>query len=98
MIINSNKIGLDKLGIIDLQNVCYNFSSKALVEDIVKNGEGIIGIGYRVSGEAGKANVLVNPLSVLTPGFLRRVFEIGIGLGDVDNDPLPELDEPDLTE
>lgn len=63
-----------------------------------RRGEGIIGIGYRVSGEAGKANVLVNPLSVLTPGFLRRVFEIGIGLGDVDNDPLPELDEPDLTE
>ena len=51
-----------------------------------------------VSGEAGKANVLVNPLSVLTPGFLRRVFEIGIGLGDGDKDPLPELEEPDLTE
>ena len=44
MIINSNKIGLDKLGILDLQNVCYNFSSKALVEDIVKNGEGIVGM------------------------------------------------------
>ena len=63
-----------------------------------RRGEGIIGIGYRVSGEAGKANVLVNPLSVLTPGFLRRVFEIGIGLGDGDKDPLPELEEPDLTE
>ena len=63
-----------------------------------RRGEGIIGIGYRVSGESGKANVLVNPLSVLTPGFLRRMFEIGIGLGDGDKDPLPELDEPDLTE
>lgn len=63
-----------------------------------RRGEGIIGIGYRVSGEAGKANVLVNPLSVLTPGFLRRVFEIGIGLGDSDKDLLPELEEPDLTE
>ena len=61
-----------------------------------RRGEGVIGIGYRVSGEAGKANVLVNPLSVLTPGFLRRVFEIGIGLGDGDKDPLPEMKEPDL--
>ena len=61
-----------------------------------RRGEGVIGIGYRVSGEAGKANVLVNPLSVLTPGFLRRVFEIGIGLGDGDKDPLPEMEEPDL--
>ncbi|HAT07908.1 MAG TPA: hypothetical protein DCS39_01475 [Rhodobiaceae bacterium] len=61
-----------------------------------RRGEGVIGIGYRVSGEAGKANVLVNPLSVLTPGFLRRVFEIGIGLGDGDKDSLPEMEEPDL--
>ena len=61
-----------------------------------RRGEGVIGIGYRVSGEAGKANVLVNPLSVLTPGFLRRVFEIGIGLGDGDKDPLPEMEKPDL--
>lgn len=63
-----------------------------------RRGEGILGIGYRVSGEAGKANVLVNPLSVLTPGFLRRIFEIGIGLEDGDTHPLPELEEPDLTE
>jgi hypothetical protein len=41
---------------------------------------------------------LVNPLSVLTPGFLRRIFEIGIGLDDGDTQPLPELEEPDLTE
>ncbi len=44
MIIKSNKIGLEKLGFIDLDNICYNFSSKALVEDIVKNGEGIVGM------------------------------------------------------
>ena len=44
MIINSNKIGLDSLGIKNLDNVCYNFSSKALVKDIVGNGEGVIGM------------------------------------------------------
>ena len=63
-----------------------------------RRGEGVLGIGYRVSGDAGKANVLVNPLSVLTPGFLRRIFEIGIGLDNDDTQPLPELEEPDLTE
>jgi hypothetical protein len=63
-----------------------------------RRGEGVLGIGYRVSGEAGKANVLVNPLSVLTPGFLRRIFEIGIGLDNDDTQPLPELEEPDLAE
>jgi hypothetical protein len=63
-----------------------------------RRGEGILGIGYRVSGEAGKANILVNPLSVLTPGFLRRIFEIGIGLGDSEQRASPDLDEPDLTE
>ena len=63
-----------------------------------RRGEGVLGIGYRVSGEAGKANVLVNPLSVLTPGFLRRIFEIGIGLDNDDTQPLPALEEPDLTE
>jgi len=63
-----------------------------------RRGEGIIGIGYRVAGENGKANVLVNPLSVLTPGVFRRIFELGIGLGERDEEINPELDELDLTE
>ena len=44
MIINSNKLGLDKLGIRNFDNICYNLSSKALVEDIVNNGEGVVGM------------------------------------------------------
>ena len=44
MIIKSTTIGLDRLGIQTLNNVCYNFSSKDLVTDIVNNGEGIIGM------------------------------------------------------
>ncbi len=63
-----------------------------------RRGEGIIGIGYRVSGENGKANVLVNPLSVLTPGVFRRIFELGIGLGERGEELNPDLDEPDLTD
>ena len=44
MIVKSKRLGLDKLGIKNLNNVCYNFSSKELVTDIVDNGEGIIGM------------------------------------------------------
>ena len=35
MITQSDRIGLDRLGIDNLDNICYNFSSKELVTDIV---------------------------------------------------------------
>lgn len=63
-----------------------------------REGEGLLGIGYRMTGEGGKANVLVNPLSVLTPGVFRRIFELGIGLPDDIDDRIPELPDEDLTE
>ena len=44
MITQSDRIGLDRLGIDNLDNICYNFSSKKLVTDIVDNGEGLIGM------------------------------------------------------
>tara|TARA_X000000950_G_scaffold231247_1_gene279735 strand:- start:229 stop:1851 length:1623 start_codon:yes stop_codon:yes gene_type:complete len=44
MITQSDRIGLDRLGIHNLDNICYNFSSKELVADIVDNGEGLIGM------------------------------------------------------
>jgi hypothetical protein len=42
---------------------------------VSKKGEGIIGMSYKVSGNADEPKVDVNPLSVLTPGILRRIFE-----------------------
>ena len=44
MKINSSKLGLDKIDILDLQNVYVNRSSQDLVKDIVANGEGIVGL------------------------------------------------------
>ena len=38
MITQSDRIGLDRLGIDNLDNICYNFSSEELVTDIVDNG------------------------------------------------------------
>lgn len=40
-----------------------------------KQGEGIIGMTYSVSGNADEPSVSVNPLSALAPGILRRIFE-----------------------
>ncbi len=40
-----------------------------------KQGEGIIGMTYSVTGNADEPNVSVNPLSALAPGILRRLFE-----------------------
>ncbi|HYM33731.1 MAG TPA: AsmA-like C-terminal domain-containing protein [Candidatus Cybelea sp.] len=40
-----------------------------------REGEGIIGITYSVSGAASDPQVSVNPLSALAPGILRRMFE-----------------------
>ena len=37
-------------------------------------GEGIFAVAYRVTSEDGEPRVTVNPLSTLTPGFLREVI------------------------
>lgn len=43
-------------------------------------GEGILGVTYRVTGEIEDPEVSVNPLSILAPGFLRGLF--GVPRGD----------------
>ena len=44
MKVNGNELGLDQLGLIDLKNVYRNLSIPELVDDIVINGEGLIGM------------------------------------------------------
>jgi len=39
-----------------------------------KKGEGIFALSYTVKGEFDKTQIAVNPLSALTPGFLRGIF------------------------
>lgn len=48
-----------------------------IIGDILVNreGEGVVALSYTVSGEAAAPMVTVNPLSALTPGVLRRMFE-----------------------
>jgi len=44
MKMNGNDLGLDQLGLTNLTNVHRNLPVKELVDDIVKNGEGVIGL------------------------------------------------------
>ena len=44
MNMNGNELGLDQLGLLDLINVHRNLTVKELVDDIVINGEGVIGL------------------------------------------------------
>ncbi len=41
-----------------------------------ERGEGVFGVYYKVKGESSDPNVLVNPLSILTPGVFRKIFNI----------------------
>ncbi|MBV9330336.1 MAG: AsmA-like C-terminal domain-containing protein, partial [Alphaproteobacteria bacterium] len=41
---------------------------------VSKKGEGIFGVTYSVQGNADQPSVTVNPLAMLTPGILRRLF------------------------
>jgi AsmA-like C-terminal region len=40
-----------------------------------RHGEGIFGITFAVQGATSNPNVLVNPMSLVAPGFLRQLFE-----------------------
>lgn len=37
--------------------------------------EGVFGITYRITGRASQPRLMVNPLSAVTPGLLRKIFE-----------------------
>lgn len=59
-------------------------------------GEGILGVNYRLSGSLEDPQFSVNPLSALAPGFLRNLFNLpagdsGSGEGEQDTnfDPFP---------
>ncbi|HUE66474.1 MAG TPA: AsmA-like C-terminal domain-containing protein [Rhizomicrobium sp.] len=52
-------------------------SNIPLLGDILasKQGEGIFGVTYSATGNMEQPNISTNPLSMLTPGILRRIFE-----------------------
>jgi hypothetical protein len=40
-----------------------------------RENEGVLGITYAVQGKTSNPDVVVNPISMLAPGFLRQIFE-----------------------
>jgi hypothetical protein len=50
---------------------------------VSRRGEGVFGMTYSINGSAGEPRVGVNPVSALTPGILRRIFE-----------PVPQREAP----
>ena len=61
---------------IDMQGVLSPVYFLNALGRIVSNreGEGLIGFNFLLSGPSDEPVVQVNPLSVLTPGFLRDIF------------------------
>ncbi|MBK8544154.1 MAG: hypothetical protein IPL62_11765 [Caulobacteraceae bacterium] len=53
---------------------------------VSRRGEGVFGMTYSINGHAGEPRVGVNPVSALTPGILRRIFE-----------PVPQRETPTTT-
>jgi uncharacterized protein YhdP len=42
-----------------------------------RQGEGVVGITFAIKGKLEDPAVLVNPMSVMTPGIFRQIFEFG---------------------
>ncbi len=61
-----------------------------LIGLLVDNG-GIFAVTYKLNGPAQDAKILVNPLSIFTPGFTRNVFEI------FDTSVKPDSDSTSIT-
>jgi hypothetical protein len=63
--------------IVPLYGLNSIFEDVPLVSDILgsRDGEGIFAVTYGVKGEVDELRVAVNPISMLTPGFLRKIFQ-----------------------
>ena len=47
-----------------------------LIGGLITGGEnqGVLAVSYQISGQLGAPNISVNPVSLLTPGFIRELF------------------------
>jgi hypothetical protein len=59
-----------------------------------RKGEGVFGVTYAMKGPLDDPTLMVNPLSVLTPGILRRIFEFTPAKAPPQDEPQPEAAAP----
>lgn len=75
--INQDKGTIDVSGTFVPMSAINGFFSKIpLIGDLLTGGKngGVIAATYAMSGKSDNPTMFVNPLSVLTPGFLRSIF------------------------
>jgi len=71
----------DQIGLTGTMVPAYGINSMLgavpILGDILasRKGEGVFGVTYSMKGPLDDPTLTVNPLSVLTPGILRRIFE-----------------------
>ena len=93
--IDFNEDAIDLTGVVVPAYSINNFLSKIpLLGTLLTGGEGegLFAVVYKVKGEVEDPEVSVNPLSALTPGFLRNIFTAGQP-GDEPASALPERRE-----
>lgn len=56
-----------------------------------EKGSGLFAAHFTVNGDLKKPRFNVNPISILTPGVIRRIFDIGSGVSDPDLKQGPRL-------
>lgn len=101
----SSSIGISFQGKLDRATDTIDLNGDIAVSDIFSRtigqlplidllvGDGLIGATYSMTGPTGDPDVSVNPLSVIAPGFLRKVF--GEGDPDAPKQPPPPPPNPD---
>lgn len=66
---------LPRNGQMDLQGVISPvYMLNGIASFLTRRGEGLIGFNFNLRGTPERPRVAVNPLSALTPGFLREIF------------------------
>ena len=76
--VDKNNKTLDMGGtIVPAYKINSFFNNIPIIGELIigREDEGIFGINYRTNGSWDNIQTSVNPFSVLTPGFLRRIFD-----------------------
>lgn len=93
-LVNQTKGTMDISGtIVPMSGINGIVNKIPLIGTLLTGGSngGLIAATYAVKGPSDNPSVMINPLSVLTPGFLRSIlFE-----GGIDMNPYDDFDEPE---
>ncbi|MBV9433868.1 MAG: AsmA-like C-terminal domain-containing protein [Hyphomicrobiales bacterium] len=109
-LIVGNQAGITLSGLVDFGKNAQNltgtfvpayglnnaFSKVPLFGPLLGGGtnEGLLGVNFHVTGALTRPDISVNPLSAMTPGFLRKLFDVGqLGSHEIELDNNKDLNE-----